>query len=454
VSRVRVENSFAAETIETNTLGVQRSRSRVSTRRYIVQIGLLAASYYFAARLGFILELPRTNISPVWPPSGIGLAAMLLFGRRLWPGIAIGAFLANQLTLPNTLVGFLAASVICVGNTLEHIVAIQLVRRFVPHSSPFDRVRDVFWFVVTACVACTVASTCGSIVLLVTGVIRAEIFGLAWFTWWLGDTAGMLVLTPAIYCWWQTPRLGLSGTRRLELAVLVIATVLAAELLFGGWIASEIISSLPYLVVPSLLWAAIRFGLRETSTLAVLLSVIAVGYVWWWTGGPAVRDGSATVFAPFLVPAFSPNNSLLALQVFVCAVAVTAVTLAAAVNERRTAEAALRQGEERLLLAQQAAHIGTFEWNIQTDVNTWTPEMELMHGLQPGEFGKTQQDWQRLLHPDDLAPTLRCVEQSFHTGMPTEAEWRIIWPDGSVRWIGARFQVFKDVAGKPLRLTH
>jgi PAS domain S-box-containing protein len=123
------------------------------------------------------------------------------------------------------------------------------------------------------------------------------------------------------------------------------------------------------------------------------------------------------------------------------------------ITERKWAEESLKESEERLRLAQQAARIGTFEWNIQTGVNVWTPELEAMYGLQPGEFGKTQLAWEQLVHPDDRTYATYAVEQAIRTGEPTECEFRVIWPDGSVHWISGRWQVFKDAMGQPLRLT-
>jgi PAS domain S-box-containing protein len=117
------------------------------------------------------------------------------------------------------------------------------------------------------------------------------------------------------------------------------------------------------------------------------------------------------------------------------------------------AAAALRESEERLRLAYQAAKIGAFEWNVQTGVNVWMPELEAMYGLAPGEFGKTQPDWEQLVHPEDRAAAVGWVNRAFEMGEAVEGEWRVVWRDGSVHWIAGRFQVFEDADGKPLRLS-
>jgi PAS domain S-box-containing protein len=122
------------------------------------------------------------------------------------------------------------------------------------------------------------------------------------------------------------------------------------------------------------------------------------------------------------------------------------------ITERKMAEELLRNSEERLRLAQQAARIGTFEWNIQTGVNTWTSELEAMYGLPAGAFGRTQMAFENLVHPDDRANVAQLVDWAFKTGESTEGEWRVIWPDGVVRWISGRWRVLKDDSGEPLRM--
>ncbi len=121
------------------------------------------------------------------------------------------------------------------------------------------------------------------------------------------------------------------------------------------------------------------------------------------------------------------------------------------ITERKRAEEALRESEGRMRLAQQVAHTGTFEWNIQTGVNTWTPELEAMYGLPKGGFPGTQPAWEQLVYFEDRAEAVRQVSEAIEKGEFT-GEWRVVWPDGTVHWLYGRGWVFKDESGKPLKL--
>ncbi|HAN91762.1 MAG TPA: hypothetical protein DCQ33_06735 [Nitrospira sp.] len=123
------------------------------------------------------------------------------------------------------------------------------------------------------------------------------------------------------------------------------------------------------------------------------------------------------------------------------------------IGAERAAQRALRESEERLRIAQQVARVGTFEWNVQTGVNTWTAGLEALYGLPPGGFKRSQAAWESLLHPEDRESAVRLVEQAFETGAAVEAEFRVVWPDESVHWLTGRWKVFRDESGKPLRLT-
>ena len=122
------------------------------------------------------------------------------------------------------------------------------------------------------------------------------------------------------------------------------------------------------------------------------------------------------------------------------------------ITERKRAEDALRTSEERLRLALQAAHLGTFEWNIRTGVNSWTPELEAIYGLPPGSFGGTQSAFENLVHSDDRARVIELNNWSLKSGQATQGEWRVVWPNGSVHWISGRWQVFMNESGEPLRM--
>src|SRR5262249_27686489 len=122
------------------------------------------------------------------------------------------------------------------------------------------------------------------------------------------------------------------------------------------------------------------------------------------------------------------------------------------ITRSKQSNEALRASEERLRLAQQAAHIGTFERDLRTGANTWTPEMESMYGLPPGSFRGTHTDFINLIHPDDRARVIELADGALKTGQPTNGEWRVVWPDGTVHWIAGRWQAFMNESGEPSRV--
>ena len=122
------------------------------------------------------------------------------------------------------------------------------------------------------------------------------------------------------------------------------------------------------------------------------------------------------------------------------------------ITERKLAEEVLRTSEERLRMGQWAAHIGTFDLNIRTGVDIWTPETEALYGLPPGGFGGTLTAFENLIHPDDRERVIELTQELMRTGQPAEGEWRVVWPDGSVHWIAGRAQVFMDESGEPSRM--
>ncbi len=122
-------------------------------------------------------------------------------------------------------------------------------------------------------------------------------------------------------------------------------------------------------------------------------------------------------------------------------------------REHSRDEEKIRDSEERMRLAHQVTRMGAFDWNIRTGVNSWSPELEVLYGLTPGSFGKTLSAFEDLVHPDDRARVRHLIELCLKNGRVEDAEWRTVWPDGSVHWLAGRSQLFTDSLGEPLRLV-
>jgi signal transduction histidine kinase/integral membrane sensor domain MASE1 len=287
--------------------------------RAAILIGL-ALLYAVAAKVGLLFAAIQPSATPVWPPSGIAFAALLLLGYRTWPAILAGAFLANVTTA-----GSVATSVgIAAGNTLEGLTGAHLVNRFANGPKVFERAGDIFAFVGLAALgSTTVSATVGVTSLSLGGYARWADYGPVWLTWWLGDATGNLIFAPALVLWARNRSLGWSRARAIEALLLLFGVILVGTAVFGR--PSPLWSfPLSFLGIPPLLWAAFRFGPRETATATVLLSAIAV-----W--GTLSDLGDLTSAAR--------NDALLLLQTFTATMSVTALSAAALVWERRRAEA-------------------------------------------------------------------------------------------------------------------
>ena len=183
-----------------------------------VLVGILAVAYLLAAKLGLSLASTHKSVSLVWPPTGIALAALLLFGNRLWPGIALGAFLVNV----STGVGVMVAGGIAAGNTLEALCGTSLLRRLTRFRASFDRPQDVLGFVVLAAgVSPTIAATIGVGSLCLGGAAAWPAYGALWWQWWLGDAMGALVVAPVLLTWFTHPRITWTLRRVGEATALV-----------------------------------------------------------------------------------------------------------------------------------------------------------------------------------------------------------------------------------------
>ena len=296
-------------------------------------LNLLIAIVYFAgAELGLSLATLHQSVTPVWPPTGIAIAAMLIFGGRAWPGVFIGALAANLTT--GVPIG--SAAGIAAGNTLEAVVAWFLLQRW---GRSFDSVGDVMIFIVYAAVlAPLVSATIGSLSVCFGDPGQWTRFLWIWLTWWMGDGFGALIVSPFLLSW--------SSSRKIdrrdipELASLFVLLLIVVLIVFGGWFPGPVKTyPLAYLCLPCLLWAAVKFDQRIVTTGIVLMAALAV-----W--------GAKHGYGPFVQP--SANVTLLLLISFVGTTSLMTLLVAAVTTERRKAKAAAVKAEmERADLLQR-----------------------------------------------------------------------------------------------------
>jgi signal transduction histidine kinase len=295
-------------------LVVRPSPRLQSVARYAVSVAAVAAAYYVAAKIGLRLGYLHGAVTALWPPVGVGMAALTLFGLRLWPGIVAGDLLVGDYATPlGTVVGQTA------GNTLEVVLAAFVLGRLVRGRVDLTRVGQVLALVVAAALGTLVSACFGVVSLRLGAVIPRHEATEVWRTWWLSDFSGALVVAPVILTWADPAALRLGRRRALEGAVLLTALVLLAEL------PSQ--RDVPYVVFPVLIWAALRFG-PPGAALSLLvasgLTVLNTAH----NAGPFVRQ--------------SITDSLLSTQLFLATAALASLILAAVTAERTAAGARLR----------------------------------------------------------------------------------------------------------------
>ena len=203
---------------------------QLDRKRYWTLSAALFVAYVIAARIGIELEVAEGLITPVWAPTGIALAALVLYGRRLWPAVALAAFVANATSgasIPE-------AAFISVGNTLEAVVGATLLLR-IDFRPALDRVRDVFALIGLAAIASTtIAATNGATTLLISGDVDSSDYGSAWLLWWLGDAMGNLVVAPLLLVLAQRPWRELDQKRLVEAGLLLALLVAVTSVVFLG----------------------------------------------------------------------------------------------------------------------------------------------------------------------------------------------------------------------------
>jgi len=238
----------------------------------VMVFATLTLVYFVAGKLGLKLAFLQASASPVWPPAGIALGALLVLGYRTWPAIFVGAFLVNISTAGN----IPTSIAIGAGNTLEAICGAWLVNRFAGGMRVFDHSQNVFKFGFAAVMSTVISPTIGVTSLALAGFVDWAKYGAVWVTWWLGDATGDLIFAPVVILWAIAPPPRWSNKKALEVGLLLLLLVALSEAVFGGWFRVNATHyPIAFICGPVVVWMAFRLSHRETATGIFIVSAIA-----------------------------------------------------------------------------------------------------------------------------------------------------------------------------------
>ena len=312
---------------------------------YLFKIVVFALIYHLVARLSLKMAYLQPNTSPVWPPTGISLVFLFFYGISFWPGISLGVLLGSVLTGAP----FPLALGMAVGNTLEALIAVYLLKDKLHFHESLDRLNDIVGFSVVAFICTAISAIIGTATLILTTQTPRSSFFDVWITWWIGDLLGALVVAPIIMVWLKPHSLVKIRKNILEWFGLIILIIFISWYVFSKQPPIDVVhQAMIYVIFPFLIWAALRFGQHGAATGIFLISAIAI-----W--------GTVNGYGPFVQD--SINASLILLQTFLGVVALISLILGATTLERREAAVALQRRIEDLDMLNNASKsfLGNFD---------------------------------------------------------------------------------------------
>ncbi|HEY6887611.1 MAG TPA: MASE1 domain-containing protein [Solirubrobacter sp.] len=309
------------------------------TAAYVGGIVGLALAYYGAAKIGQSLRY-TASVAAMWPPAGVGIAALYLWGLRWWPGVLLGDLVVNaeqHFSDPAIPLGSLLGQQ--TGNMAEIVLGAALLTRLIGRRAALDQVDQVIGMLAALAAAAATSATVGTVSMLAGGVVDGADAATFWRTWWLGDLSGALVVVATALAWSAAPAAAWCRLRTREGALMIAAVVLL------GVLAVTIEEPVTYVVFPALIWAALRFGPPGAALAMMIASGLAIGI-------------TAAEVGPFAKQTI--DHRTLATQLFIAVTSLTTLILSAVVCERERSakalsEAKLREGERAVAERQRIA---------------------------------------------------------------------------------------------------
>ncbi len=404
--------------------------------RYLILVGALAVTYFWTAILATLIPGLDVKASPVGPPAGLALGALLSGGESLWPGVALGAFFFAR----SQDVSWLVAAVAALGNAVQAVVAFRLLRHL-KFNPAIERPRDVVLLFGAAMLSVLLSATLSALNLCLAHLQTWSEFEAIWWSLWVGDIMGIVLVTPMWLTWREWPSDNNRIGRSLEIGLWLILLLSMSWLVFCSrtrvYLARYPMEYLPF---PFVVWGGLRFGLGGT----VLANLIISGFALW---------GVARESGPFLKHADNnASTALLSLQAFMAVVTLTSLVLAAAIAGRRQAEISLRENQASLANAQRIAHLGNWDLDLLDRHLNWSDEIYRLLGFAPAAFPPVHETFLNSVHPDDRDRVSQSIEKALSDQIPYSIDYRLVRPDGTECIVHEQVEIILNAASQPIRL--
>jgi PAS domain S-box-containing protein len=397
----------------------------------LVAAALVCIGYFIGARVGFAFTIHPSPVSTLWPPNSILLAALLLSPTRAWAVLLLAAFpahfaiqLANHIPVTMILLYF-------VSNSSQALVGAACIRRLAGGSLRFDDSRHVGIFVLGSLVGVFVSSFVDVGFVELLAMWGQGAFWQLWRSRFFSNVLAELTVVPAIIAW---SRIDVWRLRQASLRTLAEIVGLGVGLLgicFAVFVWQDSglggIHALLYAPLPFLVWAAVRLGSIGTSTATLVVALLET-------------RGAIKQVGPFV--ASSPSDSALSIQLCLILASIPLLLLSAVMQERQRAERSAVFNAESLKLALNAAQMTIWDWSLPRVDANWRRESS------SAPFGAML----RVVHPEDQSAVAEAITAAIVQGAPWDVEFRVVHPDGNVRWVMGKGEVLRDDDGQPTRL--
>jgi len=383
------------------------------------QLGLaLAYSIFAKIALGFF----STNgvVSIVWPASGLALAALLLGGKKYWPGIFIGALAGNFMQGSSIGISIFIAS----GNTLEALACVWILAHSQQFQSDMKQPRDFLWLGVAGALGSCVSALVGVTMLLLADILTMPAVGQNLLQWWQGDALGIFLVTPMILVWRNPPYSWFRRDRVTETIACFGLAFLAGQVVFLGWFQHVFgITARGYWMFLFVTWAAVRFGRRGALLILIMTAIQMLLGMVLAVGGVATNQ----------VPV-----GLLNFWFYMLVVTGVGISLGLIIDKLKSADVSLSQSRDLFNKVSQRVPGVIYQFRLFPDGTSCFPfanaAIHEMFEVTPEQVREDASAAFDSLHPEDYDGIVASIKESARTLSLWQYEFRVALPTQGVRW--------------------